>query len=121
MSGGSNLLSGTFKTGAAISGPVGTTSATFSDSTALLQTEVVFTSDFISFGGGASESIALSFTGQSAPLAIGLGNFLSSFTAEGVGSFGSGPAPEALPEPGSIFSVGIGLLALARFARKRVA
>jgi hypothetical protein len=121
MNGLSNLLSGTFRTGATISGPVGTTSGTFSDSTALVQTEVVFTSSFISFGSGASESIALSFSDQSAPLALGLGNFLSSFAAEGFGTFGSGPAPEALPEPGSIFSVGIGLLALARFARNRVA
>jgi hypothetical protein len=121
VNGQTNLLSGTFRTGASVSGSNGANSATFSDSTTLGPTEVVFTSSFISFGTSMTEEFALSLNLLTSPLALGAGNFISSFAAVGDGVFESGPDPEVSPEPASIFSVGIGLLALAQFARNRIA
>jgi hypothetical protein len=117
--GQSNLLSGTFSN-ATISGLVGARSATFSESS-ILDPTFVLTSGFISISNALEEDFSLALTGMSAALSVGPGGFISSATAMGTGTFDSNPPPQVLPEPGSIFPMGAGLLGLAWFASRHAA
>ena len=109
----SNLLSGTFQSLATFTGGNGANSATFSDSTPN-STEVIFTSSFISFVNPQTEAFGLSFSSVNPDFQLAVNNFIANFTAAGTGTFSSNPPPISdIPEPSSIFSMGLGLFALA--------
>lgn len=58
---------------------------------------VVFTSDFVSFGLTTQRNLGLSFSSVSPSLALGAGNFLQTFDAAGTGTFASNPPPVYAP------------------------
>jgi hypothetical protein len=121
VNGQSNLLSGTFGVNANISGGNNSGASTFSDSSAFGPNEVVFSSSFISFPGVLEEDMSLAFSGMNPSFSRGLGNFLANSTAQATGSFDANPVPESVPEPGSVFPMGAGLLGVVGFASRYAA
>jgi hypothetical protein len=122
VNGQNNLLSGSFSTLATISGTNNGTSANFGDSTPPL-TEVTFNSAFINFGATPlTEAFAISFSSVTPSLANGTNNFLAAFSAAGSGTFSADPAPSSVntPEPVSMLSMGLGLLALGLYGKRRL-
>ena len=85
-----NLLTITVTTGLpSLSGNGG--SATLSASTP--GQNVVFSSDFLNFGGTTSRNFGISLSGASTALALGANNFLSNIAFNGTGTFASNPVP----------------------------
>lgn len=117
---GKNLLTMIF-TGN-ILGFAGSSNAQLSGDLALGNT-VIYTSDYLTFGGpGSNEASYLIGLPQVTPaLSIGAGGFLNSFSANAFGSFSSGIA--FVPEPASVVMMGSGAalpLWLLLRRRKRV-
>lgn len=87
---------------------------------------VVFESDFLDFSQTILRDYALSFTGINPMLSLGTANdtqFLSSFTADGTGTFDSDPPPKvvfAVAEPGSMVLMAFGLVGSVTVRRKVV-
>ena len=85
-----NLLTITVTTGLpSLSGNGG--SATLSASTP--GQNVVFSSDFLNFGGTTSRNFGIGLSGASTALALGANNFLSNIAFNGTGTFASNPVP----------------------------
>lgn len=80
-----------------LSGSSGSTDANFDGSTGSGDS-VTFTSDFFDYSGTVSRGLALSFSSVNPPLGV-TGNFLSSFTTAGTGTFNLSlpPTPTATP------------------------
>jgi hypothetical protein len=113
-----NLLTVNF-TNATIAGPDG--NPAFSDQDGLGGATVTYSSDFLTFGGTTTGNNFL--TPMFADLSIGAGNFLDSFTANGISTFGfdnSNLTVSVVPEPSSIVLLGLGAIALAGLARRKM-
>jgi len=100
---GKNLLSMT-ATSADLIGLTGS----FNGSTIATKTSV-YTSDYLTFPAGDTESFKLGLGTLSQPLSAGAGGFLSSFSANVNGQFS---ADSVVPEPASAALLGIGVLSV---------
>jgi len=70
-----------------------------------LRQNVVFTSDFLGFLATTRRNLGLSFSSVNPQVSIGAGNFLSSFSAAGTGTFASNPPPIFNPPTASNVTV----------------
>jgi len=115
------LLGGTFDNGA-IDGMAQGLAATLQMSTPL-SSNVVFSSDILTFPAEAARSITLGLSSVTPSVAIGSDGQLGKFFAAGVGTFSTDVDTlqhDAVPEPGTLFGIvsGLGLIALVRFVRR---
>ena len=117
VSDNANLLSLTF-TGA-LGGISGATNASLSGSTSFGDT-LIFSSDLLNFAGITTRGFQFNLHNMTAGLSKGGNGFLNSFAADSVGGLSSNVAP-ALPEPGSIALLGIGLVAAGAATRRKFA
>lgn len=116
------LLGGTFEN-AAIDGFLQGTSAMLQMSTPALS-NVVFSSDFLSFNGSAERSIAFGLSSVNPSVAIGSDGQLRNFRAAGVGTFSADVDTlqhDAVPEPDTVAGLlsGLGLIGAVRLIRGR--
>jgi len=111
-----NLLTATFAPGD-LTGVLGSRAASLTSSTDS-GSVVTFSSSLLNFSQTVSRSLSLSFTSLITTIGGGGlatdGNFFSSFTASGAGTFSSEPPPlfAAVPEPTSAAMLATGLLAV---------
>lgn len=90
-----------------LSGADGGNSATLSATTpAGTAHSVTFSSHFLNFGATTDRNAGLSFSSVSPNYSLGAGNFLSSMTAAGTGTFASNPVPTYGAPTASDVSVG---------------
>jgi hypothetical protein len=110
----SNGVTGTFLGTSGGTSPVMTGSTTSGNN-------VSFSSDFLDFKTVVNEDFSLSFSSLT-PNGLGIGGdgYFNPFTASGVGTFSSDPAPlPTLPEPGVVaFAVSMGASGLYGLRRK---
>ena len=122
----SNLLTATItpeKSGGSLAGTDGGSAATYSASTNTKNFYLVtFTSDFLKFTTGSTFSVSLAFNSVTPQFTLDeAGAFVSSFTADLVGSFAASPVPTAIPEVPSAALLIIGMAAVGVGARRRAA
>ena len=113
VSGGVNLLSGTFDGGNILDGTTGSFTPTIKNTL----TNVIYTGGtyFTQSGLANPGSFSISMT-SAVPALGGSGGYFDSFQAGGTGTFQGASVPAAVPEPATIVPFlfgGLGLLALA--------
>lgn len=129
VQGESNLLTASITPsatrGPSLQGDDGGNAASFQGGSANFS--VVFQSDFLDFSRTILRDYALSFTGINPMLSLDTASgaqFLSSFAADGTGTFDSDPPPTvvfAVAEPASMALMAFGLVGSALVRRKAVA
>lgn len=102
-----------------ITGAPGAGSGNLNGDTAI-GTTVNYSSDFLDFSNTSARNFALSFSSITPALAID-GSFLRSFSTAGTGTFASNPLPliTAIPEPGTMAALGMGLALMGVMRRRK--
>jgi hypothetical protein len=119
---GNNLLSGTFGPSGAVSGGNGGQTATFQDSTPP-KSEVVFTSFYLDFTPSTvQQAFAFSLSNLNPALTLDAKGFAQNAAGAGTGTFSAQPLPRSdSPEPATVTTIGMALIGLSIYLRKRVA